>query len=595
MAASLVAGVASAAIPQSLAQTYEKHEFRIAMRDGVRLYTAVYVPRNPKGKFPILLERTPYGCHPYGPNAYPSSFPGSRKFLAAGYAFAFQDVRGRFMSEGKWEEIRPYRPNKGPRDTDESTDAYDTVAFLTKTVAGNNGKVGVWGISYPGFYASMAAIDHHPAVKAVSPQAPVTEWFMGDDVHQNGAFYLQENFDFYFWFGLPSSAPTAAPPQIEGFGPRPDAYDFFLKMGPIANADRKYFRGRIEFWNDICKHPNFDEFWQARSVPRFLKNIQCAVLTVGGWFDAEDLYGALATYRAIRSLSPKATNYLVMGPWSHGMWAGGSGEALGPLEFGSATSTFFREEIEFPFFDAYLNGPGKWDAPLVRAFETGANRWHSMSAWPPDGKPTRLYLAPSMGLSVSKPTSGEVRYVSDPSAPVPYKSGQMTYRDPSYMYADQRFVLDRKDVLTFVSEPLTKPQRWSGPVKVRLAVSTTGTDADFIVKLLDVYPAEARGPLAGAYQMVRAAPMRAKFRNSFVRPEPLRPGRREIVEFVMSDVFHTFQAGHRMAVQVQSSWFPLVDRNPQTFCNIYEARAEDFRKATITIHLGDSWIEGLTP
>lgn len=499
------------------------------------------------------------------------------------------------MSEGKWEEIRPFKPDKSPKDTDESTDAYDTVEFLVRNVKGNNGRVGVWGVSYPGFYASMAAIENHPAVQAVSPQAPVTEWFMGDDVHHNGAFFLQENFDFYFWFGLPSPGPTTSHPQLEGFGRREDAYRFFLEMGPIANADRKYFKGRIEFWNDIVSHPNFDEFWQARSVPRFLKNIRCAVLTVGGWFDAEDLYGSLATYRAIGKLSPQAPNYLVMGPWSHGMWAGGSGRELGPYDFGSATSTFFREEIEFPFFDAHLRGTGRWDAPRVRAFETGANRWHAMHTWPPEGRPFRLYLGPGMRLATAKPAASRVQYVSDPASPVPYKSGRMTFRDGSYMYADQRFVLGRKDVLTFVGAPLAKPLRLFGPLKARLTVSTTGSDADFVVKLLDVFPEGREGPLAGAYQMVRAEPMRAKFRKSFSHPEPVRPGQREVVEFVMPDVFHTFGAGHRVAVQVQSSWFPLVDRNPQTFCNIYQAEEKDFRKATITVHLGDSWIEALTP
>ncbi|MBX3118151.1 MAG: CocE/NonD family hydrolase [Fimbriimonadaceae bacterium] len=569
---------------------YKKYEFNIPMRDGVKLYTAVYVPTAKPGKHPMLIERTPYSAGPYGAGRIPRGFGGSSKFRDAGYIFVNQDVRGRFMSEGKWEEIRPQNPNKkGPKDIDESTDAYDTVDFLIKNVPDNNGRVGFWGVSYPGFYAAVAAIDTHPAVKAVSPQAPVSEWFLGDDVHHNGAFFLQDNFDFYFGFGYDKPGPAQSHPDIEPMGPRPDAYKFFLELGSAINADTKYYKGRIPFWLDICNHDAMDDFWKARSMPPQLKNVKCAMLTVGGWFDAEDGYGAFDTYRHAEKQNPGIDNWIVVGPWSHGAW-GGAGNRLGKLTFGTASQLgeYFREEIEFPFFDAYLRGDGKLKRPEAEMFETGNNQWRKFDVWPPkEAKPYTLYLNADKKLSDKQDTfiKGVAfdQYLSDPDNPVPYAPGTIRRRPSTYMVEDQRYLEGRSDVLTYQTEVLDKDITIAGPVVADLFASTTGTDADFIVKVIDVYPADAPEPLANAQIQIRAEVMRTKFRNSFSKPEPMTPNMVERVTYKMVDVLHTFKKDHRIMIQVQSSWFPLVDRNPNKFCNIYKAKPEDYQKATIKL------------
>lgn len=574
---SLLLAVALIAPPQRSA--YDKFEYRIPMRDGTKLYCAVYVPNNKPGKHPILLERTPYSAGPYGPGKSPFGFGGSRKLVEEGYIFAYSDVRGRYMSEGKFEEIRPINPNPKGKEIDESTDAYDTVDFLVKNVRDNNGNVGLWGISYPGFYASCATIRNHPAVKAVSPQAPVSEWFHGDDVHHNGAFFLQDNFDFYFFFGLDMPKPAEDHPQVPSFGPRPDAYEFFMKLGNAQNADTQYYKGRIPFWNEICDNPDYNEFWKARSLPPQLKNIGCAVLTVGGWFDAEDLYGSLSTYKHIEKQNPGIMNRLVMGPWSHGGWAFGSGSRLGPLNFEVATSTYFRDEIEFPFFEHHLRGITKRSAvPKVEAFQTGANQWRTFGSWPPsEAKPYSIYLGPKGSLTESAPAGeGSDSYVNDPANPIPYQPGKIRSRNATYMVADQRFLAERNDILRYRTEPLKEALTVAGPVTADLQVQTSGTDSDFIVKVIDEQP-------DGAQILIRWEVMRGRYRNDPSKPEPFNPAKIERVKYTMPDMFHTFQPGHRLMVQVQSSWFPLIDRNPNKLVNTYKAKPEDYQKATVKV------------
>lgn len=557
---------------------YEKLEFNIPMRDGVKLYTAVYVPKDNAEKHPILIERTPYSSGPYGPGRIGGL--GSKKFVDAKYIFVNQDVRGRFMSEGKWMEIRPLT-SKGqdPKDIDEATDAYDTVEFLIKNVPNNNGRVGFTGVSYPGFYASCAAARTHPAVKAVSPQAPVTDWFMGDDVHHNGAFFLQDNFDFYFFFGYDKIGPATDHPQIEGFGSRPDAYKFFLELGSAQNADTKYYKGRIPFWNEICDHPAYDAFWQARSTQNYLKDVKCAVLTVGGLFDAEDLYGAFATYQGIERANRGIQNNLIVGPWSHGGW-GGAGSNLGGMEFGQPTGQYFRDEVEFPFFDAYLRGDGKFDFPEAKVFNTGANVWRSFDAWPPrEAKPYDLFFHEDGQLNDDRPAESTASdsYESDPAKPVPYQPGTITRRNSSYMVADQSFLKDRTDILRYATEPLAADVTVGGPVTADLQVETTGTDCDLIAKIVDIQP-------DGVQRLVRWEVMRGQFLDSFSKPRALKPGKIEHIKWRLPDMLHTFKKGHRIAVHIQSSMFPLIDRNPQSFTNIYKAKPEDYKKATITVH-----------
>lgn len=528
-----------------------------------------------------MLERTPYSAGPYGENKVPSRFDGSQKFVENGYIFAYQDVRGRYMSEGKWEEIRPINARAGTKQTDESTDAYDTVDYLVKNVPSNNGRVGLWGISYPGFYAAAALTNTHPAIKAVSPQAPVTEWFFGDDVHHNGAFFLQDNFDFYFGFGYDLAAPAEDHPNIEGFGRRPDAREFFLKLGSAINADKLYYKGRIPFWLDICNHESYDDFWKARSTARHLTNVTAAVLTVGGLFDAEDMYGPWDVYAGIEEKNKGVKNHLVVGPWTHGGWAGGTGASFAGYKFGANTSTDFRENVEFPFFDAYLRGDGKFEHPKVQVFDTGANEWRNFAEWPPvkEAKPFDLYLAQSGSLTEKPPAVGDDRYKVDPADPIPYQPGVITGRRSSYMGEDQTFLNSRKDILRYETSELKEDLKLCGPVIADLKVSTTGTDADFIVKVIDLTP-------EGAQRLVRWEVMRGKFRKDFSKPVPFKPNTTDSVKFKLNPLFHTFLKGHKLMIQVQSSWFPLIDLNPNKFCNIYKATPDEYQKATISVHRG---------
>jgi putative CocE/NonD family hydrolase len=574
------------------------------MRDGVRLFTAVYLPKaatfQDPGPYPVLITRTPNSVAPYGKGNYPSRLGPSEEFETAGYIFVYQDARGRFMSEGTFVEMRPHMDvKKSPKDVDDSTDMRDTIDFLLRNVANNNGAVGIVGISYAGFHTSASIIDSHPAIKAASPQAPLTDLFLFDDAYHGGAFMLAANFSFYTGFG-PMIVPTARkPPASFAFG-TDDLYAFYLNAGATSNLDKEALHGQNWLFHDQLVHDTYDEYWQVRDISRHMKNINCAVMTVGGWFDAEDLSGPFRTFHAIDQYSPGIVNTLVVGPWTHGEWAEHSQSEVSTLE--TTASQFFRAEIQFPFFQFYLKRKGSIALPKAYVFETGRNVWRKYDTWPPrDSVPTMLYLRAGGRLRSEPPGLDEGdhdEYLSDPAHPVPFM--ECTGKEPKrYMTADQRFASHRPDVLVYQTEPLTEDLTIVGPVSPRLWISSSGTDSDFVVKLIDVYPIRSSVPdhsavdesnpdslqLRGGYQqMVRGEPMRAKFRNSWEKPEPLIPSERTEVSFSMPDVNHTFLKGHRIMVQVQSSWFPLVDRNPQTFTDIPFARPEQFVKAQESVY-----------
>lgn len=581
----LAFGIAAGYIAQSpgdLRGTYTKTEYRIPMRDGVKLFTTVYVPKDTSPiRYPILLNRTPYGIEPYDPETYPRSLGPNAAFGQEGYIFAYQDVRGRYMSEGDFKWMTPYiAGRKGPSDVDETTDTNDTIDWLLKNVP-NNGRVGMWGISYPGFYTASALANPHPALKAASPQAPMADNYLGDDVHHNGAFWLPHVFNFISWFDQPRKGPTTVYPT--GFSPGTnDGYNFFLEMGTLANANLKYFHNVFKDWNDWMEHPDYDNYWQAQNVPRNLHKTDVAVMTVGGWFDAEDLQGTLRIYNALEKQNPDTFNTLVMGPWPHGGWAGGAGNALGNVDFGSDTARFYRQNIELPFFNHYLKGKGEPNLPEAYVFETGSNQWKMYDHWPPRNEQVRaLYLGPGGALSFNAQANGNSKtydeYISDPAKPVPYIDGVALNMAREYMDDDQRFVAGRPDVLVFRTDVLNEDVTVAGPVGVRLVVSSSGTDSDFVVKLIDVQT-------DGYEMLVRGEPFRAKYRNSFSKPEPLKPNQPTNINYEMPDINHTFRKGHRIMVQIQSTWFPLMDRNPQKFVNIYTAVESDFQKATERVY-----------
>ena len=576
---------------------YTKHEYQIPMRDGKRLFTAVYVPKDAAQPWPILLERTPYGLAPYGEDNYPNTLGPSPLFAKANYIFVIQDVRGRYMSEGDFVDMRPIVEDKrGPSDTDESSDTWDTIEWLLKHAPNNNGKVGQWGISYPGFYTAAGLVHAHPALRAASPQAPIMDWFIGDDFHHNGAFWLPHAFRFYSEFGIPRPQPIAKYPE-RAFTIPDTGYDFYLRMGPLTTTNEQYLKGNIAFWNDLFAHGNYDDFWQARNMRPHLRNVRPAVLTVGGWFDAEDLFGTLEAFKSIEKQGHSEANVLVMGPWFHGGWSRSDGDHLGSVRFNAKTSEYFRESVEFPFFEYYLKGKGDPNLPKAVVFETGTNVWRAYDAWPPkNSEPRKLYLHSAGRLSFDLPDAGEPsafdEYVSDPNKPVPFISEQASGMTREYMVEDQRFASTRTDVLTWETEPLTSDITFAGPVSPSLSVSTSGTDSDFVVKLIDVYPPDAPNPdpnptgvvMAGYEQLVRGEVMRGKFRDSYSEPKPFTPGQMTKIEYVMPDINHTFRRGHRIMVQIQSTWFPLVDRNPQQFEDIYSAKPDDFRKAAERVY-----------
>jgi putative CocE/NonD family hydrolase len=580
-----------------IASQYAKREVLIPMRDGAWLFTAIYTPKDTGRVYPILLQRTPYGLMPYGQAAFPEYLGPSARFQQEGFIFAYQDVRGRMMSEGTFENMRPQRALSGAA-VDESTDTFDTIEWLVQHVAGNNGRMGMWGISYPGFYAATGMLSGHPALRAVSPQAPIVDWFAGDDFHRNGALWLPHAFNFMVNFGKPRPAPTREYPAFFSHGTS-DGYDWFLRLGSTGATRR--FTKDVAFWNEMLDHPTYDAFWQARNLRPQLKDVQPAVITVGGWFDAENLFGALQVFQTLDRQSPGTDNRLVMGPWSHGGWERSRGDALGPVRFGTDTSEWFQAQVLFPFFMHHLKGTKDPLPAKATVFETGANRWHRLDAWPPNHlKPARFYLQAGGRLSFTPPApeGGADTYLSDPAKPVPFIEQVAIGMPKEYMVADQRFAGRRPDVLVFQTEVLKEDLTLAGPLRPELFVATTGTDADWVVKLIDVYPDDFRNPdfkeegepwdrtpnpMGGYQQLVRGEVLRGKFRDSLTTPAPFTPSQPTRLAWAMNDIFHTFQKGHRVMVQLQSTWFPLMDRNPQVFLNINEAKPEDYRSATHTV------------
>lgn len=591
-----------------IVNNYTKIEKYIPMRDGVKLFTSIYVPKDISIEHPFLMLRTPYSCRPYGENKwFPHWNSYLKNYLKERYIMVIQDVRGRWMSEGNFVDVRPFNPNKkANQDIDEASDTYDAIEWLVKNIPHNNGKVGVFGISYPGFYATMAAASNHPALVAVSPQAPVTNWFIGDDWHHNGAFFLQDAFSFYSpyggGFGIPHTKPVSLPPQTLDV-PVYDSYKYYLGVGALADFS-KLMGDTITFWNDLMEHPDYDQWWKARDARNATKELKPAMLWVGGLFDAEDHWGTWNSYKAAEENNPaKPFNKLVMGPWYHVQWANNDGTHLGNIHFGSNTSLYYQQNIEIPFFNYFLKGIGDV-SNLAEAtiFITGANKWKQFEQWPPADKNDRiLYFRDDGKLDWTAPVSSGsyTEYVSDPFKPVPY-TGNISYkRTRTYMTDDQRFAEQRPDVISFKTDQLTEDITITGVVTADLLASITTTDADFVVKLIDVFPdslsfnnldiyadkeSDLQYPMGGYEMLVHGEVFRGRYRNSMENPAPFVPNRTERVKFNVGDVAHTFRKGHRIMVQIQSSWFPLVDRNPQQYVNIYKARESDFKITTIRIY-----------
>jgi putative CocE/NonD family hydrolase len=572
---------------------YTKYEYMIPMRDGVRLFTAVYVPKDTSADYPILMARTPYSCRPYGVDEYPSRLGPGRKYVDERYIFVTQDVRGCWMSEGEFVDIRPHIADKrSPGEVDEASDTWDTIDWLVKNVPGNNGRVGQWGVSYPGFYTAAGMIDAHPALKASSPQAPLVDWFMGDDWHHNGALQLAHGFNFLVDFGRARPGPIKRNRRPRFEAGTPDGYQFFLDLGPLRDAEAKYMKGRVAFWKNLMKHGTYDDFWQARNLRQHMKNIKPAVMTVGGWFDAENLFGALQTYYSVERLNPDSDNTIVMGPWSHGGWRA-SGESLGDVSFHANTGDYYRDKIEFTFFQSHLKGKDEDKRPEAWMFQTGTNQWREYEDWPPrEAETAELYLRAGGKLSFAPPDADESdpgydQYWSNPNRPVPIMEGTARGMPREYMVADQRFAARRPDVLVYQTDVLENDLAVAGPIEIELHVATSGTDADWVVKIIDVYPSDRpdpdpnpRGVRFGGYQqLVRGDVFRGKFRNSFETPEPFVPDEPTRITFSLNDICHVFRPGHRLMVQIHSSWFPLFDSNPQTFVDIYSAGPEDFQTA----------------
>ena len=629
---------------------YTKLEQMITMRDGVRLFTSIYLPKDKSHSYPIMMDRTPYSVGPYGPDQYKASLGPSESFEREGYIFVYQDVRGRYMSEGQFEDVRPYIPNKTGKQTDETTDTYDTVDWLIKNIPDNNGRVGVWGISYPGFYASMAGIDNHPAIKAISPQAPVSDWFHGDDMHHNGALFLAQNYAFFSRFGQPRPTPVSNNDYLKTFNfGTEDGYKFYLEMGGLKNSGdlyEKQFGTRIEFWDQMMAHPNYDQFWKERNIFPNLKNIKTAVMTVGGWYDNEDLFGALNTYQNIERQNPGIFNVLVMGPWFHGGWSRSDGDWLGTAYFGQKTSLYYRDHFELAFFNHFLKDKGDVsEIKEVNAYDTGANQWREFTNWSPANTTTlSLYLladgklrfgdgkhgdrapngAPEPGGgggAAGNRGSAYDEYVSDPFHPVPYTQKVTLNYPRDFMTEDQRFVSGRPDVLVYETEPLTADIVVAGDIEPELFVSSSGTDSDFIVKLIDVFPDDYQYPETGkllpdgkkerlsppdpsaacvfqpgGYEMLlRGEPFPARFRDSFEKPTPLKPNTPSKISYIMPGIVHTFKKGHRIMVQIQSTWFPLVARNPQRFVANYKLGNDaEFQKATERVYHSAQFASRLT-
>jgi len=588
---------------------YRKFEHQVPMRDGVRLFTQVYLPLDTSELHPFMLFRTPYGVAPYGEEFINTPLP-SLLYAKENYIMVFQDIRGSSRSEGRFEFIRPYLPDKkSAADVDESSDAYDTVKWLLKNVPGHNGKVGVWGASYAGFTAAMAAVSAHPAVKAVSPQAPMTDLFLGDDGHHYGALYLAHYSNYVYSMGQIREGPSTKPVPRLNF-PSPDGYAYYLGWGPLKNMTAGIFKNDNPLWDAAMAHETYDGYWKARSTLPHLHDIKPAILTVGGWYDAEDLLGTLETYRTIEKRNPGLQNTIVMGPWRHSGWSyyASPNENRDVFPF-SGTIAYFMEKVELPFFNYYLKGNGALTLPEAVVFETGADQWRTYDAWPPkEAVEKKIYFAEGGRVTFERPkTSGGGEgaafdeFLSDPAKPVPYTTMTTPRYNREYFVEDQRFAASRPDVLTYAGDVLTGDVTITGPIKAELFVATTGTDADWVVKVIDVYPDYAPDPKSnpkgirmGGYQrLIRGDIIRGKFRNSFEKPEPFVPNQVTKAAFDLPDVQHTFLKGHRIMVQIQSSWFPLFDRNPQTFVNIRTAEEKDFRKATHRLYRTPEYPSGL--
>lgn len=582
-----------ATVPDSIfiREHYTKHEYQIPMRDSIKLFTVVYVPKDTTELHPILFTRTPYSVGPYGADKYIRFISNlTRQYIQRNYIMVYQDVRGRFMSEGTFVDVRPYiSQKKSNKDIDESSDAYDTIDWLVNNIPGNNGRVGIKGISYGGFYSTMASIDAHPAVKATSPQAPIAQWMGGDDWFHNGAFLLPHAFDFLIQLGWHRMQPTVRDYRPFDHG-TPDGYKFFLDLGALPNANAKHMHDSISFWNELIQHGMWDKFWEERSVLPHLKNIRPATMVVGGWFDTENLYGALHTYTQIEKDNPVNDNILVMGPWAHHWWPRDDVDSLGDIKFGSNLSKFFAESLEVPFFEHYLRGKGEFKLSEAVVFLTGANEWKMLDSWSPKTtEQLKMYFADNEKLIFEPPTqivSEYDEFISDPKKPVPYTNEITHWYNPAFMVEDQRFASRRPDVLTYQTDKLTESITIAGPITVNLIGSTSGTDCDWIVKVIDVFPDTTSDPepnprnihLGGYQMLIRGDVLRAKFGNSLEKPEPVKPNHATSFQFVLQDVFHKFKPDHRIMVQVQSTWFPMIDRNPGKYIDIYNAKDSDYQK-----------------
>ncbi len=570
---------------------YEKAEYMVAMRDGVKLYTQVYTPKDKTQKYPIILFRTPYSVRYYGAKHFRREF-FNELYTREGFIFVYQDVRGKFRSEGEFIVMKPHKTvKKGSEDVDESSDTYDTIEWLLKNIPNHNGRVGQMGISYPGWQTVMGMIDAHPALKASSPQASPSDMWIGDDFHHNGAFRLM------YTFGWLSNNARVRAGQTEQRASRfsygtPDGYRFFLELGPVSNVDKLYFHNQVPTWNEYMEHGDYDEYWKEQNVLQYLNNIEHPILNVAGWFDAEDFYGPMSIYYTIEEKNPNNESTLVVGPWLHGGWSQMDGDALGNIRFGSKTGEYYRENVEFPFFLYHLKGKGEPTLPEALVFVTGSNEWRSFDRWPPQAAQKKnLYFHENGRLSFSLPVEKTEEafdsYSSDPEKPVPFSSETRTSQGHLWMVEDQRFAASRPDVLVYETDVLEEDITIAGPVIANLFVSSSGTDADWIVKLIDVYPGTAPdnkpnpcGVRMGHFQMLVGADVfRGKYRNSFTTPEPFVADEVTEIKYDLRDKGHTFKKGHRIMVQVQSTWFPVIDRNPQKFVDIYHAEESDFQKA----------------
>ena len=563
---------------------FAKTEVEIPMRDGVHLHTAIYVPTAPHGVLPILFVRTPYGIVGAA-SALRSSY---LELEADGYIFVFQDIRGRYKSEGHFVMMRAPRDRKDPHAIDESTDAYDTIDWLVKHVPNNNGRVGMLGISYPGWLTVMGMLDPHPALKAVSPQASPADMYLGDDFHHNGAFRLS--------YGLEYAARMETNKEQAAFSfDQSDTYDWYLKLGGLANVNSRYLHGAIPTWNDFVSHPNYDEFWQRQAATPYMDRVNIPTLSVAGWWDQEDFYGPVTIYEALEHHDTNHHNYLVAGPWNHGGWSAPEGQKLGAIDFGSPTSLYFRQHVLAPWFAYWLKDKGTLNEAEAETFEGGSNIWRRWDSWPPRSSvPKKLYTRAGHHLSFDAPVavpgdSGFDAYVSDPATPVPYRHRPIppTYQPggsgwPTWLVEDQRFADGRPDVLTWETEPLTQDVVVAGDIVAHLFASTSGTDSDWIVKLIDVYPDhyDADPSMGGFELMVSNDVFRGRYREGFTKPTPAVPNHVDEYTIDLHTQDYRFRPGHRIMVQVQSTWFPIIDRNPQKFvANIFEATDADFQSA----------------